>query len=311
MKIMSIKYHIKRLATACAFMILCHANTANAAMLADPSRLCMDIMPTYERTYGIPAKVLLSIAQGESGIYNKSTQGTVPWPWTIGVAGEGHYYKTEKEAVDGLKKILASGARNVDIGCMQVNMMHHPDAFGSIETAFNPAANIAYAAKFLRNNYDETRSWKTAVQYYHSRNSEFGEPYVNKFIKRWMANNGYKASGKGMYAKKTVNAVVDAYPVAANINSSSYTSSIINGAAKGAAIGKVSSQKSIKVEQTKKSPLNRSGMVIKVQDENGIRVVRMTPVSGEKASIQRSQIAQASAPARASGNKSPVDFIFD
>ena len=34
----------------------------------------------------------------------------------------------------------AAGERNIDVGCMQINLMHHPDAFASLEEAFEPVA---------------------------------------------------------------------------------------------------------------------------------------------------------------------------
>ena len=40
----------------------------------------------------------------------------------------------------------AQGARSIDVGCMQVNLLHHADAFASLEQAFDPVANARYAA---------------------------------------------------------------------------------------------------------------------------------------------------------------------
>jgi hypothetical protein len=33
------------------------------------------------------------------------------------------------------------GVRSIDIGCMQINLVHHPDAFGSLEAGFDPITN--------------------------------------------------------------------------------------------------------------------------------------------------------------------------
>ena len=44
--------------------------------------------------------------------------------------------------------------RSIDIGCAQVNLMHHPDAFASLEQAFDPMANADYAARFLKQLHD-------------------------------------------------------------------------------------------------------------------------------------------------------------
>ena len=52
---------------------------------------------------------------------------------------------------------------------MQINLMHHPDAFASLEEAFEPTRNVAYGARFLGQLRDETQSWTRAVERYHYR----------------------------------------------------------------------------------------------------------------------------------------------
>ena len=37
------------------------------------------------------------------------------------------------------------GVRLMDVGCMQVNLQMHPDAFPSLDAAFDPAAIRAHA----------------------------------------------------------------------------------------------------------------------------------------------------------------------
>jgi soluble lytic murein transglycosylase-like protein len=65
----------------------------------------------------------------------------------------------------------------IDVGCLQVNLYHHPTAFVSLNAAFDPATNIAYAAKFLNELKSETGDWDVATQYYHSRTPYLGEAY--------------------------------------------------------------------------------------------------------------------------------------
>ncbi|HCF18886.1 MAG TPA: hypothetical protein DEV96_12760, partial [Rhodospirillum rubrum] len=55
-----------------------------------------------------------------------------------------------------------------DVGCMQVNLRYHGGAFDSLEEAIDPAANVAYAASFLRRLFDDTNDWAEAVTAYHS-----------------------------------------------------------------------------------------------------------------------------------------------
>jgi len=47
-----------------------------------------------------------------------STRAIRPWPWTLNVAGQGHFYATRKAAADALALVLASGRESADIGLM-------------------------------------------------------------------------------------------------------------------------------------------------------------------------------------------------
>src|SRR5262249_7281282 len=63
---------------------------------------------------------------------------------------------------------------------MQVDLYYHPDAFASLEAAFDPATNVAYAAKFLNELKAETGDWGVATQYYHSRTAYIGQAYAGR-----------------------------------------------------------------------------------------------------------------------------------
>ena len=90
------------------------------------------------------------------------------------------------EAVEAVKELQRRGTRNINVGCMQINILYHSDAFDSIESAFEPSINVAYGATILSALHNETGSWFTAVRRNHlpSQNitycivaafSEFGE----------------------------------------------------------------------------------------------------------------------------------------
>ncbi len=82
-----------------------------------------------------------------------------PWPWTIDADGVGQFFATKAQAVAAVAALQAQGVRSIDVGCMQVNLMHHPDAFASLDQAFDPAANSAFAVRFLNALYRRTESW--------------------------------------------------------------------------------------------------------------------------------------------------------
>jgi hypothetical protein len=103
-----------------------------------------------------------------------------PWPWTINAEGEGHYYATKAEAVAAARAMQARGVRSMDVGCMQVNLMHHPNAFTSLDQAFDPRTNAAYAARFLNQLFAQTGDWAKATANYHSATPDIGASYERK-----------------------------------------------------------------------------------------------------------------------------------
>jgi hypothetical protein len=68
---------------------------------------------------------------------------------------------------------------------MQVNLMHHPEAFTSLDEAFDPPTNVAYAAAFLLSLYQDKRSWPVAVGLYHSATPVFHYAYRQKVQTIW------------------------------------------------------------------------------------------------------------------------------
>src|ERR1019366_3348454 len=77
------------------------------------------------------------------------------------VEGAGHFYTSRQEAVAAVQGFQGSGAQSIDVGCMQVNLMHHPNAFASLG------------------------DWGTAIAAYHSRTPGVGEPYRDQVVATW------------------------------------------------------------------------------------------------------------------------------
>ena len=86
-----------------------------------------------------------------------------------------------------VRALRRDGVRNIDVGGMQINLMHHPRAFEGLEEAFDPSRNAAYAADFLARLYDRSRSWSRAVAFYHSGSPGKGRTYWRRFEKLWNA----------------------------------------------------------------------------------------------------------------------------
>lgn len=161
--------------------LLLLSTTFAAATVPD---LCRNPIAGVERLTGVPDRLMQAIAVMESGRRDGGGQ-TTAWPWTINVEGAGEMFDTKQQAIDAVLAHQARGARSIDVGCMQVNLMHHPDAFASLEDAFDPAANARYAARFLQQLLAQTGSWPLAVAGYHSLTPDIGGDYAKKVLAIW------------------------------------------------------------------------------------------------------------------------------
>lgn len=145
--------------------------------------MCELLIRQYEAAYGIPHRLLTAISLVESG--RKVGGSVVAWPWTINANGKPYVFATKKEAITMVRKLRQIGITSIDVGCMQVNLKQHPGAFPTLEAAFDPATNIAYAAKFLKAKKNNKGSWVSAVAHYHSSTAKFHLPYMARVLKTW------------------------------------------------------------------------------------------------------------------------------
>jgi hypothetical protein len=141
------------------------------------NRLCRPAILAAERSFGIPDHLLAAIAHVESGRRDPVSGSFDPWPWTINADGQGSFYDTKTQAVAAVQDMRMRGVRSIDVGCMQISLLHHPDAFTSLDQAFDPAANALYGARFLRELHDKANAWPRAVELYHSATPELGQEY--------------------------------------------------------------------------------------------------------------------------------------
>ncbi|HLF58885.1 MAG TPA: transglycosylase SLT domain-containing protein [Alphaproteobacteria bacterium] len=179
-------------------------NSGDPADFAAAPSPCAAIIATAEKTEGIPRRLLTAISLAESGRYDADRREIIAWPWSINAEGAGRFFATKKDAIAAVKKLQARGVTSIDVGCMQVNLHHHADAFASLDAAFDPETNVAYAARFLTELRDETRSWSQAVAFYHSTSREFSAPYRSKVYRLW-------AEVRRRDAEKKRQEVIEAY----------------------------------------------------------------------------------------------------
>ncbi len=153
----------------------------------DLATLCRRLTRRAEVHQRIPRQLLWAIALAESGRWNPAHQANAAWPWTIYAEGRGRYFATKAEALAQVRRLKGAGVRNIDVGCMQVNLYYHGDAFDSLEAALDPTANVDFAARWIKQLHRETRSWSQAIAFYHSRTLALNRPYRLRVLKYWDA----------------------------------------------------------------------------------------------------------------------------
>lgn len=173
------------LAIALAWAVAAPARGAET--LDNPWALCQQGIAAAERQHDLPPHLLTAIAQTESGRWNPDRSESLAWPWTVMAEGEGRFLPSKQAAIETVEALRARGVQNIDVGCLQVNLRYHPDAFSDLAQAFDPGRNAAYAAGFLASLRQEARSWTRAIGHYHSRQAIRGNAYRAKVYKAWRA----------------------------------------------------------------------------------------------------------------------------
>jgi hypothetical protein len=147
--------------------------------------LCHRHIQAAERLLDLPRHLLTAISRTESGRWSKEHRAHLAWPWTVMAEGKGRYLPSKQAAVAEVRALKAKGVSNIDVGCMQINLHFHPDAFDTLEQAFDPAFNVAYAVSFLTDLRASQNSWTKAIGRYHSATPHFANRYRAKVFKYW------------------------------------------------------------------------------------------------------------------------------
>jgi hypothetical protein len=150
---------------------------------ARPGSLCRAAVKAAEAGTDLPPNRLIAIALTESARADPATGHVDPWPWSINVEGQDRIFESKADAVAAVRALQANGTKSIDVGCMQINLAYHPEAFATLEQAFDPRANASYAVSFLDDLRQRTGSWDAATAAYHSATPELGEPYRARVIR--------------------------------------------------------------------------------------------------------------------------------
>ena len=151
----------------------------------NPWQRCALAVISAEANASLPPFLLSAISKIESGRWHKPSKDRKAWPWTVRALGKGHYFDDKAAALAFVRQLQASGVRNIDVGCLQVNLHYHPKAFANLEEALDPGQNAAYAATLLTRLRQESNSWTAAIGRYHSRTPTLSGPYRLKVFRAW------------------------------------------------------------------------------------------------------------------------------
>jgi len=168
--------------------VIVSALLAPAVAKADdppPETACTIAGAAAEQAAALPANMLVSIGMVESGRADPLTGKVAPWPWTVNADGAGHYFDSKADAIAFTRLAESSGAQDVDVGCFQISLQNHPDAFATLDDAFDPQSNATYAAGFLSQLKVQSGSWDSAIADYHSADPTFGVPYQQRVLAAW------------------------------------------------------------------------------------------------------------------------------
>ncbi len=164
-----------------ALLVAGFAAPAAAATAED----CGALAAWLERAEDIPPGLLQAVALAESGRTHPTYGDSRPWPWTVRSGVDSFYLPSKEAALRKVRELRAAGRSNIDVGCMQINLGYHPTAFASLDEAFDPRRNVAYAAGFLKALRAETRSWAKATGRYHSGDADRGQAYRARVWRLW------------------------------------------------------------------------------------------------------------------------------
>jgi hypothetical protein len=166
-------------------LLLLGLERAGAQVADEPHLLCDRAAAQAERVWNLPAGLLAAIGTVESGRADPTGPYRRAWPWSINADGWGYFAASKTEAINTVRALQERGARYIDVGCFQVDLFYHPDAFSSLEQAFDPDANARAASRILLLGRFGATDWSQAIAAYHSASLLRGGWYLQRVLAAW------------------------------------------------------------------------------------------------------------------------------
>jgi hypothetical protein len=194
-----IKRHGRIWTTALIVCLVCGPPGRAENGSGDPLRACNRAAVRAEVDWHLPAGLLSAIGTVESG-GGLGTARAVPWPWSINAGGRGYFLANKAAAIATVKALQATGRSVIDVGCFQVDLLYHPQAFANLELAFDPDANAEAAARILALARLSSSSWDVATARYHSASPIRGALYLGQVQAAWRSVRIHGAVDPAVYA---------------------------------------------------------------------------------------------------------------
>lgn len=156
-----------------------------------PAQACERELIKAARKYEVPLGMLYAVGLTETG-----RKGSLQ-PFALNVEGRAVYGIDKAKALEHFARAKASGAKLIDLGCMQINHYFHAENFASLEDMLDPGQNVDYAARFLKQLRQREGSWTMAVARYHAGPNN--DPAQKRYVCRVMAN--MVATGFGQWTQ--------------------------------------------------------------------------------------------------------------
>ena len=147
---------------------------AVSALPARAGETCLDHLIQAENQYKIPRGLMVAIALIESG------RNGVPQPHALSHGSHTTYASSTKAAAKMLRDRKGRLHSDMYVGCMQLSLYHHGKHFQPVEKIVDPAANVMYAARYIKRLRAERGGWSEALIAYAGATGERSHEYVCK-----------------------------------------------------------------------------------------------------------------------------------
>jgi len=157
------------------------------------------IPPGYQaavRTRDLSPVVFYAIALTESG-QSEMTAEYRPWPWTLSINAQPHYFRDRYTAEIALKDAIERNVEQLGVGLFQIEHRYHAQRFQSIESMLDPYANSRVAAEIFSEGLRQSNGdlW-AAVGAFHSSTPTLADAYRKRVAERLFRLLGRGVDGR-------------------------------------------------------------------------------------------------------------------